>query len=121
MNAKTINFIITLILSISLSFILPWWGIMVAAAITSFIIPLKKLSVFAIPFLAVFLFWSVYSYWLSNGNDFILAKRIAILFPLNGNAYLLVLVTATVGGIAAGIAGVFGNQFRQLMTSVQPK
>jgi hypothetical protein len=118
MNTKTMNFIITLILSISLSFILPWWGIMVAAAITSFIIPLKKLPGFMIPFLAVFLFWIAYSYWLSNGNDFILAKKIAILLPLDGNAYLLILVTALIGGIAAGTAGIFGNQFRQLMSTL---
>jgi len=114
MNTKTINFVITLFLSIGLSFILPWWGIMVAAMITGFMIPLKKVSVFIIPFLAVSLFWSVYSFWLSNGNDFILAKKIAILLPLKGNAFLLILVTALVGGIAAGIAGVFGKQLKEL-------
>ena len=114
MNTKTINFVITLFLSIGLSFILPWWGIMVAAMITGFMIPLKKVSVFIIPFLAVSLFWSVYSFWLSNGNDFILAKKIAILLPLNGNAFLLILVTALIGGIAAGIAGVFGKQLKEL-------
>ena len=116
MNTKTKNFIITLILTIGLSFILPWWSIMIAAIITGFIIPLKKLPVFTIPFLAVFMYWLVYSYWLSQGNDFILAKKIAILLPLNGNAYLLILVTALVGGIAAGIAGIFGKQFRQLVS-----
>ena len=114
MNTKTINFVITLFLSIGLSFILPWWGIMAAAIITGFMIPLKKVSVFIIPFLAVSLFWSVYSFWLSNGNDFILAKKIAILLPLKGNAFLLILVTALVGGIAAGIAGVFGKQLKEL-------
>ena len=114
MNTKTINFVVTLFLSIGLSFILPWWGIMAAAIITGFMIPLKKASVFIVPFLAVFLFWSVYSFWLSNGNDFILAKKIAILLPLNGNAFLLILVTALVGGIAAGIAGVFGKQLKEL-------
>lgn len=116
MNTKTVNFIITLIFSIGLSFVLPWWGIMVAAILTGYLIPLKKLPVFAIPFFAVFLFWLVYSYWLSNGNDFILAKKIAILLPLNGNAYLLILVTALIGGIAAGIAGIFGKQLRQLVS-----
>ncbi len=114
MNTKIINFVVTLFLSIGLSFILPWWGIMAAAIITGFMIPLKKASVFIVPFLAVFLFWSVYSFWLSNGNDFILAKKIAILLPLNGNAFLLILVTALVGGIAAGIAGVFGKQLKEL-------
>ena len=114
MNTKTINFITTLFLSFGLSFILPWWGILITAIITGYFIPLKKLSVFTIPFLAVFLFWLVYSYWLSNGNDFILAKKIAILLPLNGNAYMLIFITALIGGIAAGIAGVFGKQLKLL-------
>ena len=117
MNTKAINFIITLILSIGLSFILPWWGIMVAAVITAFFIPLKKISVFGIPFLAVFLFWLSYSYWLSSGNDFILAQKIAILLPLDGNPYLLIFVTALVGGIAAGISGIFGKQLKQLISN----
>ena len=116
MNTKSINFITTLILSIGLSFISPWWGIMVAAILTGYLIPLKKFAIFSIPFLAVFLYWFVYSYWLSNGNDFILAKKIAILLPLNGNPYLLILVTALVGGIAAGIGGIFGRQLRQLVS-----
>lgn len=114
MNTKAINFIITLFLSLGLSFFLPWWGVMAAAILTGFMIPLKKASVFLIPFLAVFLFWSIYSFWLSNGNDFILAKKIAILLPLNGNAYVLILVTALIGGIAGGIGGVFGKQLKQL-------
>jgi len=115
MNTKTINFIVTLVLAIGLSFFLPWWGIMAAALITGFVIPLKKISVFMIPFLAVFLYWFVYSYWLSSENDFILAKKIATLFSLNANAYLLVFVTALIGGIAAGISGVFGRQIKQIL------
>jgi len=117
MNNKTTNFVITLLFSIGLSFLLPWWGIMVAAILTGFLIPLKKLPVFGIPFLAVFLFWFVYSFWLSKGNDFILAKKIAILLPLNGNQYLLILVTALVGGFAAGISGIFGRQLKQLISN----
>jgi hypothetical protein len=116
MNTRTVNFILTLLFSIGLSFVLPWWGIMVAAILTGSLIPLKKLPVFGIPFLAVFLYWLVYSYWLSNGNDFILAEKIAILLPLNGNPYLLILVTALIGGFATGIAGIFGKQLRQLIS-----
>ena len=115
MRTKTINFIATLVIAVVLSFILPWWSIMLAATISGFAIPLKRVAVFMIPFLAVFLYWFLYSYWLSSVNDFILAKKIAVLIPLYGNPYLLILVTAVIGGIAAGIAGVFGNQLRLLI------
>lgn len=108
---KTItNFIATLILALLLSLFLPWWSVMTAALATALFIPLKKFAVFFVPFLAIFLFWLVYSFILSNSNDFTLAKRIAVLLSIGKNPYLLMLVTGIVGGLAAGIAAVFGKQ-----------
>lgn len=110
MSKNIINFTVTIIVAAILSQILPWWSIMVAAFATGLFISLKKSAVFFVPFLAIALFWMVYSYFLSSSNDFILAKKIAVLFPLNGSATLLVLVTGIIGGIAGGIAAVFGKQ-----------
>ncbi|PTL99743.1 MAG: hypothetical protein DA407_16565 [Bacteroidetes bacterium] len=110
MSKNIINFIATIILAILLSIFLPWWSVMTAALTTALFVPLKKAAVFFVPFLAILLFWIVYSYLLSSGNDFTLAKRIAILLPLGGNPYVLMLVTGVVGGLAAGIAAVFGKQ-----------
>jgi hypothetical protein len=83
---------------------------MVAAFAVALLIPLKKGAVFFIPFLAILLFWVIYSYVLSSTNNFTLAKRIAILLPLGGNPYLLMLITGVVGGIAAGIAAILAKQ-----------
>ncbi|WP_282044039.1 hypothetical protein [Winogradskyella flava] len=110
MNNNILNFIATLVLAIVLSFFLPWWSVMTAALTTALFIPLKKAAVFLVPFLAILLFWAIYSFILSNGNDFTLAKRIAQLLPLGGNPYVLILVTGVVGGLAAGIAATFGKQ-----------
>lgn len=110
MNNNIINFIATLILAILLSLVLPWWSIMTAALATSLFIPLKRIAVFVVPFLAILLFWVIYSYILSSGNDYTLAKRIAQLLPLGGNPYVLILITGLAGGIAAGIAAIFGKQ-----------
>ena len=108
------NLILTFILALILSILLPWWAIMLAALIAGLIIPLKRFSSFLIPFVAVALFWMGYSFWLWNANDFILAQKIAILLPLAGNAFLLILVTGIVGGLAAGIAGLLGSTSRNL-------
>lgn len=62
------------------------------------------------PFLAIFLFWSVFAFIVSSANDFTLAKKIAVLLPLGGNPYILILVTGIVGGLAAGIAALLGKQ-----------
>lgn len=110
MSKNLLNFIATILIAYILSLVLPWWSVMVAALATALFIPLKKAAVFFIPFLAILLFWFVYSYLMSSGNDFTLAKRIAVLLPLGGNPYILMLVTGIVGGLAAGIAAVFGKQ-----------
>jgi hypothetical protein len=70
---------------------------------------------FFIPFLAIFGFWLAYTFMLSSNNDFTLASKIAVLLPLGGNAYILIAVTAAIGGLAAGVAGIFGKQCTLLL------
>jgi len=116
MNRRLFNFLATLLLAITFSFFLPWWSIMLAALLTSILIPLKKSAVFFVPFFAIVLFWAGYAYLLSNENDFLLAKKIAVLLPLGGNPYLLILVTGCVGGIAAGVSAILGKQIHALIS-----
>ncbi|MDY2588127.1 hypothetical protein [Winogradskyella aquimaris] len=104
------NFFATILLAFLLSFVMPWWSVMTAALATALFIPLKRAAVFFVPFFAILIFWAVYSFILSSGNDYTLAKRIAVLLPLSGNPYLLMLVTGIIGGLAAGVAAVFGKQ-----------
>ena len=115
MNSKKLNFAVTLILAIAFSFFLPWWSVMIAAFITAFRLPLKGVAVFLVPFVAILLFWSIYGYILADANDFILSKKIAILLPLEGNPYILLLVTGIIGGLAAGITAIFGKQCQLLL------
>lgn len=110
MKSKVLNFIVTIVLAILLSQVLPWWSIMLASFITAILFRLKRGAVFIVPFLAITVYWVIYTYWLSSSNDFTLSKKIAELLPLNGNAYLLILVTGLIGGLAAGVSAVFGKQ-----------
>ena len=104
------NFIATVVLALILAQFLPWWSVMVAGFLSSIFISLKKRAVFFIPFLAIALFWIAHAFWLSSVNDFTLAEKIAVLLPLNGNPYLLILIAGLIGGLAAGTAGVLGKQ-----------
>lgn len=104
------NFFATIILAFVLSQFLPWWSVMLAALVTSILIGLERTAVFFVPFLAIALFWIVYAFLLGSGNDFVLANKIAVLLPLQGNPYLLILVTGIIGGLAAGVAAIFGKQ-----------
>lgn len=115
MKKNIVNFIATILIALILSQFLPWWSVMVASFITGLLINLKHSAVFFVPFLAIALLWMIHAYWLGSANDFILAKKIATLLPLGGNAYLLILVTGIIGGISAGISGIFGKQCSALI------
>ena len=117
MKKNLFHFIAVLVLAIILSQFFSWWAVMIAAFLVSVTISLKKAAVFFIPFLAIALLWMVQAYLFSSANDFILAKKIAVLLPLGGNPYLLVLVTGLIGGIAAGVSGIFGKQIATLFKS----
>lgn len=109
-----LNFVTSLLLAILFSFVLPWWGIMLAAFAAALVVPLRGFSSFMAPFLAVAFFWMAYSWWLGSQNDFVLAQKIAVIFPLQGSSALLILLTGLVGGVAAGFSGVFGSTLLSL-------
>ncbi len=115
MKNQFLNFITTIIIAFTFSLFMPWWSVMLAAFIAALIFPLKRAAVFFVPFVAILAFWCIQAFSLANGNDFVLAKKIAVLFPLGGNEYLLLLVTGIVGGLAAGVAGIFGKQCKNVL------
>jgi hypothetical protein len=71
------------LLSIGLALLLqsftPWWGVVIATAISSYFIRLKGSSVFFSPLLSIGLLWAIQAYSISSSNDFILAEKIAVL------------------------------------------
>ncbi|MBO6495162.1 MAG: hypothetical protein JJ978_06340 [Roseivirga sp.] len=114
---KLSNFILTIILGVILSLFLPWWAVMLAAFLSGAIVRLRNVAAFFVPFGAIALLWMVNAWMLSSANDYTLASKIAVLLPLEGNVVLLILVTGIIGGLAAGIAGLFGNQCRAIMAN----
>lgn len=120
MKANLLNFMATIFIAALLSQVLPWWSVMLASFITSVLFSLNKSAVFFVPFLAIAVFWIFYSFWLGNSNDFVLAKKIAVLLPLKGNTNLLILVTGLIGGLAAGVSAIFGKQCVAIIKSSNP-
>jgi hypothetical protein len=115
MMKNSIHLIATIAIAYLFTFFsMDWWSVMLAAALTGLIIPLKGFKVFAIPFLSILIFWSVYAFVLSNGNDFRLSKQIGVLLGIGEQPYLVILITGIIGGLAAGVAGIFGKQLSNL-------
>jgi hypothetical protein len=78
------------------------WVIAPVAFVVSLLIPLRPLYAFLSGFLALFLLWGGLALTSSLANDGILATKMALLLPLGGNPYALVIITALVGGLVGG-------------------
>jgi len=106
------RFIVSIVITAILSFIgglwLPWWSIAVAAFITAALIRQSPIQSFLSGFLALFILWGVLAWWIDAQNQGILSKKIAMILPLNGNSFLLIMITAFVGALVAGMAAISG-------------
>ena len=108
------------LLSIGLALLLqsftPWWGVVIATAISSYFIRLKGSSVFFSPLLSIGLLWAIQAYSISSSNDFILAEKIAVLLPLNDSVGTLIALTGLIGGIFGGLGSLSGRSLKVLVS-----
>lgn len=114
------KFIINLAAAIALALvghmILPWWGGVIGIGIAALLFDRRVIEAFVIGFLGLFLLWGVYAFKLNNGNESILSERMGEL--LGGQSALVVLlISALIGGILGGFAGMTGNLGRKLFAS----
>ena len=104
-----ISIIVTLLLAFSMGLVLPWWSIAIAGFISGLLFAQKIWISFITSFLALFIFWGAMALYISIANDHILAHRISMLVIKKDNPYLLIQITAFLGGITAGISAVTGR------------
>ncbi len=112
-----LRYLVAILLTALLSFVsglyLPWWGIAIAAFITSVLIPQRPFYSFLSGFIGVFLLWEILAWWIDNKNNGILSQKIAQVLPLGGSTVLLILVTSLVGALVAGCAALAGSYLRK--------
>lgn len=110
------KFIVSLLLTALLSFTaglyLPWWSIAVCAFIVSVLLVQSPFKAFLAGFAGMFLLWFIFSWSVDAANDHILSRRIAEIFSLGENWFLLILITALVGGLVGGLAALSGSYLR---------
>jgi hypothetical protein len=110
------RFIVSITITAILSFVgglwLPWWSIAIAAFITAALIHQSPTQSFLSGFLALFILWGGLAWRIDLQNQGILSKKIAMILPLNGNSFLLIIVTAFVGALVAGLAAISGSFLR---------
>ncbi|RYZ23227.1 MAG: hypothetical protein EOO16_05725 [Chitinophagaceae bacterium] len=109
------RFLLSILLIVFFAFIagryLPWWSIAIVAFLVGVAIPQRLLRNFLSGFIAIFLLWAGLALWLDIGNEHLLSRKVAELLKLP-SSFLLVLVTALVGGLVGGFASLSGGSLR---------
>ena len=112
------RFLLALLLTVALGFIagrfLEWWSIAVVAFLVALLIPQRIGRAFLSGFLGIALLWAAVALWNDIPNDSILSRKIAELFKLGGSSFLLIVVTALLGGIVGGFAAMSGSSLLPL-------
>jgi len=111
-----VKFFISIILTAALSFVscfyLPWRSIALSAFLISILIPQTPSRSFIAAFAGVFLLWGGLSFWISSINDHILAHKVSLLIIKIDSPYLLIIVTALIGGLVSGLGALTASYLR---------
>ena len=101
----------TTALAFLLQMALPWWSVAIAAVLISLIISTKGSSSFIAGFLGIAFLWFALAMISDIRTDSMLTERVAGIFSLP-NKFLLMLLTAVVGGLVGGFSALTGSLIR---------
>ncbi len=105
--------IILLVSSFLLQSYLPWWSLAIAGFATAFFIKTTKRFAFWTGFIGNFALWFGYAWLIHVRTEGILSNKVAQILPLQGNAYLLMLVASVLAALTGGLAAWAGNSMRR--------
>lgn len=98
-----------------------WWAMPIAAGLVAFLFSPKEKrrfsdhkgagsgSSFGAGMLSGVLVWGLYAFVLNLQNQSILAPKVAEIITQQPNAYLMMAITAIIGGIVAGMGSLTGH------------
>src|SRR5262249_25620775 len=108
----TVAILLTALLSFTAGLWLEWWIIAVAAFLIALLVHQRAVKAFLSGSIGVFLLWGIMAWWIDMKNEHVLSKKIAEILPLGGNSFLLILVTAIIGGLVGGFGALSGSYLR---------
>lgn len=109
-----VSIVLIALLSVAACLYLPWWSIAIAAFAVAAIVPQKPFTSFLAGFTALFLLWGGLSFYISSSNNHLLAGKVSILLLQSDSPMTLVLATAIIGALVAGLAALSGSFVRRL-------
>lgn len=105
--------IILIVIGALVGIYLPWYAMGVAFGLIAFVLNMPLKSSFLTGFLAGFVLWVVSALWLDIQHPSTLPSRMAQVFPLKGNVFVLFVLTGLLGGLFSGIWTWAGARLRQ--------
>ena len=110
------KFIASVLLTILMSFVIclymDWWSIAIAAFVVAICIHQTPLKSFLTGFIALLLLWGGLSWWIDIKNEHVLSHRLSLVLPFGGSSFLMVFVTAIIGGLVGGCAALAASYAR---------
>lgn len=108
-----IQIILIAVISLLAQFVLPWWSLAIAAFLVCFWRSPGAGKAFLYGFAGVVLVWLSYALLVHVRTDGIFTGRMSELLFKANNPALLIIVTAVLGGLVGGLAGLSGFFARQ--------
>jgi hypothetical protein len=105
--------LITALLSYVGGLFVDWWIIAVAAFAVAAFIPQKPIRSFLSAFIALFLLWGILAAYIDAQNEHILSPKIAALLFKTSSNWLVIGLTAFIGGLVAGLAALTASFLRK--------
>ena len=113
------RFLLATLLTAAFSFIagiyLPWWSLAIVAFLVALLIQQNIGWAFLAAFTAIFFLWGGLAFLIHVRNQGVLTKKMAALFPLQGQSFYLILLTALIGALVAGFAAMSGSSIRPVL------
>jgi hypothetical protein len=109
-----ISILLTALMGFAAALYLPWWSFAVTSAIVAATIHQRPWKAFVTGFAGMFLLWGALAFFMDEQNGHILLNRIAALFSLANSPYMLLVISAFVGGLVSGFAALTGSFARKL-------
>ncbi len=110
------KFIVSILLTALLSFVIglyfSWWSIAVAAFVVAVCIRQQPRKAFFTGFIALFLLWGGLAWFIDLANEHVMSLRLAAVLPFGGSSFLMIFTTALIGALVAGFASMAGSYLR---------
>lgn len=105
--------ILTALLGYAAPLFLTWWSFAITSFIVAIVIHQKSGKAFTAGFAAMFFLWGIQALIYDTANHHLLSEKIASILKLGDSSFVLLLITAFIGGLISGMAALTGSFTRK--------